>query len=113
MPKKSEGVAILLNFFLPGIGFAYFGRPYLVVGGLMFFAASFFGAFANPQLLFTPKQLILSFAQSIALGIVAGDVAEIFNRMAPTERKCPFCAETIKAEAKVCKHCDRELQQSA
>ncbi|WP_146137302.1 hypothetical protein [Zobellella taiwanensis] len=23
--------------------------------------------------------------------------------------KCPFCAETIKPEAKVCKHCDRDL----
>lgn len=26
-----------------------------------------------------------------------------------TERSCPFCAETIKAEAKVCKHCGRDL----
>lgn len=25
------------------------------------------------------------------------------------ERKCPFCAELIKAEAKVCKHCSREV----
>jgi len=23
------------------------------------------------------------------------------------ERKCPFCAEWIKSEAKVCKHCGR------
>jgi hypothetical protein len=26
-----------------------------------------------------------------------------------TERKCPFCAELIKVEAKVCRFCGREL----
>ena len=25
-------------------------------------------------------------------------------------RKCPFCAETILREAKVCKHCGREVE---
>lgn len=28
-------------------------------------------------------------------------------------RKCPYCAETIKREAKVCKHCGRESTDSA
>ena len=26
------------------------------------------------------------------------------------ERKCPFCAEMIKAEAIVCKHCGRDVE---
>jgi tRNA(Ile2) C34 agmatinyltransferase TiaS len=26
-------------------------------------------------------------------------------------KKCPFCAETIKAEAVVCKHCHRTLPE--
>jgi len=26
------------------------------------------------------------------------------------ERKCPFCAELIKSEAKVCKHCGRDVE---
>lgn len=27
-----------------------------------------------------------------------------------TERECPYCAETIKAKAKICRYCDREVE---
>jgi len=29
------------------------------------------------------------------------------------ERDCPFCAERIKAQARVCKHCNREIEPQA
>lgn len=32
---------------------------------------------------------------------------------AADEKTCPFCAETIKAAAKVCKHCGRDLPEPA
>jgi hypothetical protein len=32
---------------------------------------------------------------------------------ASDERKCPYCAETIKAEAVVCRFCNRDVSQGA
>jgi RNA polymerase subunit RPABC4/transcription elongation factor Spt4 len=38
------------------------------------------------------------------------DVAGIEGRrMAEGQRKCPFCAEMVKLDAKVCRHCGRDL----
>lgn len=31
----------------------------------------------------------------------------------PANRKCPFCAEIIKAEAKVCRFCGRDIPASS
>jgi len=30
-----------------------------------------------------------------------------------TKRKCPNCAETVRVEAKVCPHCQREIPRPA
>ncbi len=27
-------------------------------------------------------------------------------------KECPFCAELIKKEAKVCKHCGKDIEES-
>ena len=37
----------------------------------------------------------------------------VIGPAASTERSCPFCAEAIKAEAKICRFCNRESTQVA
>ena len=49
----------------------------------------------------------------VSLGIaVIGTLMMLFapkTNASPTEKKCPFCAELIKAEATVCRFCNRDL----
>lgn len=53
----------------------------------------------------------LTFLLSIALfiAIVAFNIQFIFEGENHKLKKCPFCAEDIKFEAIVCKHCGREI----
>ena len=51
-----------------------------------------------------------------SIGLWVGGVATVVFLVAGAavpnasrRRKCPFCAEDIAAEAKVCKHCGRDL----
>jgi hypothetical protein len=46
----------------------------------------------------------LAFLMYFVSGVTRGDTAN---------RKCPWCAEWIKAEAQVCKHCRRETRRLA
>lgn len=40
---------------------------------------------------------------------VASAVLDVNQRAPRDERKCPWCAEVILTEAKVCKHCGRDI----
>lgn len=58
----------------------------------------------------------------LVMGLIFGVFALLFVGFMPPspkeeppsgaadEKKCPFCAETIKLEAKVCKHCGRDIE---
>jgi len=44
-------------------------------------------------------------------GLLLGLFAPLMYLAAEHGRKCPFCAERVRLEAKVCKHCHKELPQ--
>ncbi len=114
MPRKSQVVAAILNFLFPGMGFAYIGRPGLMIGGVMFFiAATADGLRHLPEDIFSPTSLALGLAVSGGMALLGSDVAEMFNRVGTGYRTCPACAEQVRAEAKVCKHCGRDLPPAA
>jgi hypothetical protein len=48
--------------------------------------------------------------QEAAFELGIGNAAESF--VISALRKCPFCAEMVKKEAKVCRFCQRDLPQS-
>jgi len=51
--------------------------------------------------------------EQVALVQDAPRIAESVSRPPPSgreERECPYCAETILAKARVCKHCGKEVQ---
>ena len=56
--------------------------------------------------------------EGVVLGLVLGPIGWLLVGFGPNykqikeakeTKKCPFCAELVKREAKVCKHCGRDL----
>jgi hypothetical protein len=42
-------------------------------------------------------------------GVILAALGGFWRWIAGDTKKCPFCAEMIKVEAKVCRYCGREL----
>ncbi|MGH9762487.1 MAG: hypothetical protein ACREAC_16825 [Blastocatellia bacterium] len=53
--------------------------------------------------------VIIFLILAILFGLVILACVIVLARSSREKRKCPFCAETILAEASICKHCRREL----
>lgn len=106
--QKSLPLAIGLNLVLPGAGYMYMGKVIVGIGALLFtvLLLAFAGVF-----LIVPAWIGIN-------AIMAIDMWMLFNKReqaiaAATTRKCPYCAETIKTDAIICRFCNRSLSATA
>lgn len=64
---------------------------------------------ALPPLTQDDFTVIVFLVVAILFGAVILACVILLARSSREKRKCPFCAETILADASICKHCRREL----
>lgn len=102
-------MAILMNTFIPGLGYLYIGR---VRSGIVIF----FGLGLLYLITFTTIVFFMPvfFISQFVLALEIIKLGKIRNSEASKDLKaCGFCAELILKEAKVCKHCGRDLPQAS
>jgi len=106
--EKSLPLAIGLNLVLPGAGYMYMGRVILGIGALLIVSLI---VLSSGVLMVVPTWLGLN-------AIMAIDMWMLFNKNkaaleTANTQKCPHCAELIQKEARVCKHCRRDVPIAA
>lgn len=99
------------------------GKGHNFVLWWLFGAALFIVALPCALILKDPKKQAAEAARDAALAALVANTSAA-TRQAPASsetatvdadpvKKCPWCAETIKAEAKICRFCDREVETLA
>lgn len=104
LKEKSLPLAIGLNLVLPGAGYMYMGRVIIGIAAMLLISLIML---SSGLLLLLPTWLGVN-------TIMAIDMWILFNKnraavQAANTRKCPHCAESIQREAKICKHCHRDV----
>lgn len=92
----------IIAYLVVGFIFAYIGRNIAVSKGRDYHAW-FWICF------FFPIAIILLLTLGETEQKKAFDAHQKQRELVKENRKCPFCAEYIKREAKVCKHCGRDV----
>ena len=46
---------------------------------------------------------------AVLFGLLMLAFVMVLIRRGPGDAKCPFCAETIKKSARICRHCGRDV----
>lgn len=117
MKRKDYATAILLNLFFPGTGYVYAGRA--VIGGvvLLLFLAALAGMWmATSAAGASLAQTAIGFLSLV--GAVDGYLTvrahngRIDDFAAAQLVPCPWCAERIQREARVCRFCQREVTRA-
>ena len=121
MINKDINLATFLSL-IPGLGYIYIGKIGQGIGTFFIILVFTIITYWIGTIKGAPNSLYWIFGLFILLVLVGYFVQIIGTRMAcksmnkvldkqfkVSNRKCPFCAEIIKAEAKVCRYCGRDI----
>jgi hypothetical protein len=110
MVKKEAAIAMVLNFFFPGIGYMYAGRPILGVFVFMLSGVLFITG------IFTLGVGFLLLGGLAFIATIDGYLCvkkyndRIDAQIEASLAVCPHCAEKIQKTAKVCRYCQRPIE---
>ena len=102
---KSVPSAIGLNFLLPGIGYMYIGKVIVGIAAL-FLIIGIYAVYALVGLL--SSWFVMNIIMAIDMLILGNKNKKMIEDK--TMMKCPECAEVVKYEAKICKHCKSSIE---
>jgi TM2 domain-containing membrane protein YozV len=103
--EKSVPLAIGLNFLLPGLGYMYMGKVIVGIAAL-FLIIGIYAVYALIGLL--SCWVVMNILMAIDMLILGNKNKKSIEDK--TMMKCPECAEMIKNEAKICKHCKSTME---
>ena len=123
--KKSGWIAALLNLFLPGAGYIYCGRWFLGIFafffvGYMLVISINIGALAIENAIIGAVMILVidgflcagRYNKKLVYRILSEEDNQDSSEN-PEHRTCPHCAEKIRTNANLCKHCGHDVTPDA
>ena len=94
MKEKNPWVAAILNFFLPGIGFAYLGSSILIIAGIAYLITSFVTEIMLHKQIMAllaerPSFLVFAVLAEFSWAVITFALTKIYNRSIPIREQSP------------------------